>query len=75
MPACRISSERGLPVTRGPQGQSSWVFLTQLFCSPGLDDAPDGRGVGLGSVLHGPGGLGAEGGVTPPARADLPLLE
>ena len=75
MPACRISSDRGLLVTRGPQGQSSWVFLTRLFCFPGLDDAPDGRGVGLGPVLRGPGGLGAEGGGPPPALADLPLLE
>ncbi|MXQ91825.1 hypothetical protein E5288_WYG019800 [Bos mutus] len=37
-----MSSDRGLPVTQGPRGQSFWVFLTRLFCSPGPDDAPDG---------------------------------
>lgn len=70
-----MSSDRGLPVTQGPRGQSFWVFLTRLFCSPGPDDAPDGGGVGLGPVLHRPGGLGAGGVGTPPALADLPLLE
>ena len=51
-------SAQRAPGHTGPSGQSSWVFLTRLFCSPGLDDAPDGGGVGLGSVLRGLGGRG-----------------